>query len=89
MESSKEPVVLSSKIISSAVKTEEKPSLMHEAIERPETLIGTTYKISPPDDISQHSLYITINDVLLNEETASEQMKASKYMLFRRTAILH
>ena len=73
MESSKEPIVLSSKIVSSAVKAEEKPSLMHEAIERPETLIGTTYKISPPDDISQHSLYITINDVLLNEGTASEQ----------------
>ena len=74
MESSKEPIVLGSKIVSSNVVTDTiTHELMHEAIERPETLVGTTYKISPPDDISQHSLYITINDVLLNEGTEQEQ----------------
>ena len=61
-------------IINSFVKTkepivaEEKETQgMHEAIERPDTLVGTTYKISPPDDISAESLYITINDILVGD----------------------
>jgi hypothetical protein len=37
---------------------------MHEKIERPETLEGTTYKIKTPE--SEHALYVTINDVVLN-----------------------
>jgi hypothetical protein len=37
---------------------------MHEAIPRPEYLQGTTYKIKTPQ--SEHALYITINDMVLN-----------------------
>ena len=37
---------------------------MHEKIERPETLEGSTYKIKTPE--SEHALYVTINDVVLN-----------------------
>jgi len=41
-----------------------------EKTQRPEMLVGSTYKIKPP--ISDHALYITINDILLNQDTAQE-----------------
>lgn len=44
--------------------------VMNEHIERPEFLLGTTYKIKPP--VSEHALYITINDILLNPGTDHE-----------------
>ena len=40
---------------------------MHEKIERPEMLLGSTYKVKTP--LSEHALSITINDVILNEGT--------------------
>ena len=43
---------------------------MHEKIERPEMLLGSTYKVKTP--LSEHALYVTINDVVLNEGTAHE-----------------
>lgn len=43
---------------------------MHEKIERPDMLLGSTYKIKTPQ--SEHALYITINDVLLNSGTKHE-----------------
>jgi hypothetical protein len=43
---------------------------MHEKLERPEMLLGSTYKIKTPQ--SEHALYITINDVLLNQGTEYE-----------------
>jgi hypothetical protein len=43
---------------------------MHEKIERPDMLLGSTYKIKTPQ--SEHALYITINDVLLNAGTEHE-----------------
>lgn len=43
---------------------------MHEAIERADLLPGTTYKLKTP--LSEHALYITINDILLNEGTPHE-----------------
>lgn len=43
--------------------------VMNETIERPQSISGTTYKISPPNS---NSLYITINNVILNEGTQSE-----------------
>lgn len=47
-----------------------KPVEMNENIERPEFLLGTTYKIKPP--VSEHAMYITINDIILNEGTDHE-----------------
>ncbi|MBA6348215.1 MULTISPECIES: NrdJb [unclassified Colwellia] len=41
-----------------------------ESTKRPEMLIGSTYKIKPP--VSDHALYITINDILLNQESDQE-----------------
>ena len=46
---------------------------MHEKIERPETLLGSTYKIKTP--LSEHALYVTINDVVLNAGTEHEQRR--------------
>src|SRR5690625_7982442 len=43
---------------------------MHEKLERPELLQGATYKIKTP--LSDHALYITINDVILNPGTDHE-----------------
>ena len=39
---------------------------MHEGVERPDTLSGTTYKIKPQN--LDHAVYITINDMVLNNE---------------------
>jgi hypothetical protein len=46
---------------------------MHEKIERPEMLLGSTYKIKTP--LSDHALYVTINDVVLNAGTEHEQRR--------------
>lgn len=43
---------------------------MHEKVERPELLLGSTYKIKTP--LSEHALYITINDIVLNPGTEHE-----------------
>lgn len=45
--------------------------VMHESIKRPEILLGSTYKIQTP--LSEHALYVTINDIILNENTTNEQ----------------
>jgi len=46
---------------------------MHEKLERPEMLVGSTYKIKTP--ISDHAMYVTINDIVLNEGTRYEQRR--------------
>jgi hypothetical protein len=43
---------------------------MHEQIERPESLVGSTYKIKSP--LFEHAMYVTINDIVLNQGTAHE-----------------
>jgi hypothetical protein len=43
---------------------------MHEKVERPDMLVGSTYKIKTP--LSEHSLYVTINDIILNLGTEHE-----------------
>lgn len=48
----------------------DKPIQMNENIERPDFLLGTTYKIKPP--VAEHAMYITINDIILNEDTDHE-----------------
>ena len=46
---------------------------MHESLERPETLVGSTYKIKSP--LFEHALYVTINDIVLNAGTKYEQRR--------------
>jgi len=44
---------------------------MHESVERPEMLVGSTYKIKTP--LTEHALYVTINDMVLNEGTEHQR----------------
>src|SRR6476646_4451934 len=44
-----------------------------EEVQRPEMLIGSTYKIKTP--VSDHAMYVTINDIILNEGTPYEQRR--------------
>ena len=46
---------------------------MHENLGRPEELHGSTYKVKTP--LSDHALYITINDIVLNQGTDHEQRR--------------
>lgn len=43
---------------------------MHEKLKRPEFLEGSTYKIKTPT--SEHAIYVTINDVILNHGSDHE-----------------
>ena len=46
---------------------------MHEKLERPEVLVGSTYKVKTP--ISDHAMYVTINDIILNQGTEHEKRR--------------
>ena len=46
---------------------------MHERIERPEVLIGSTYKIKSP--LVEHAMYVTINDIVLNAGSEHESRR--------------
>lgn len=67
------------KIIGYNLKREEQPAepvkpkrvVMHEEIARPDELRGYTYKIKTP--LSDHAMYITINNIVLNLDTEHEQ----------------
>jgi hypothetical protein len=56
-----------------AARKESNVIWMHEKVERPEVLIGSTYKIKTP--VSDHAMYVTINDIVLNEGTPYEQRR--------------
>jgi len=47
--------------------------------ERPEELLGATYKIKPPT--SEHALYVTINDIVVNPGTDQEQRRPFEMLL--------
>lgn len=70
-------IKIDKKIVGYSVETgDQKPGAednvvhMHERVERPEMLVGSTYKIKTP--LSEHALYVTINDIILNEGTEHE-----------------
>lgn len=46
---------------------------MHEKLERPDELVGNTYKIKTP--LTEHALYVTVNDIILNEGTEHEKRR--------------
>ncbi len=46
---------------------------MHEKLERPEMLVGSTYKVKTP--VSDHAMYVTINDIVLNQGTEHEKRR--------------
>ena len=62
-------------IVTSGVSTTDSTRInikknIDETIKRPQKLTGSTYKIKNP--ASKHALYITINDIILNENTSYE-----------------
>ncbi len=83
------PVKIEKKIVSYNVVNNEEPVIdapevaleenesnivhMHEKVARPEMLLGSTYKIKTP--LSEHALYVTINDIVLNHETPHEMRR--------------
>jgi len=54
-------------------QTESKVIRMHEKLERPEMLVGSTYKVKTP--VSDHAMYVTVNDIVLNEGTEYEKRR--------------
>lgn len=70
-------IKIESKIISQTIKQPSKQDYnvesMHEKLARPERLLGSTYKIKTPQ--SEHALYITINDMILNMGTEHEERR--------------
>lgn len=46
---------------------------MGEPLSRPDILVGSTYKIKTP--VTEHALYITINDVLMHDGTPQEHRR--------------
>lgn len=58
---------------------------MHEKLERPEMLLGSTYKVKTP--LSEHALYITINDVILNQDTDHELRRPFEVFINSKTWI--
>lgn len=46
---------------------------MHEKLERPDALVGSTYKLKTP--LTEHALYVTINDLVLNPDTEHEKRR--------------
>ena len=60
-------------VIETPPEADSKVIRMHERLERPEVLIGSTYKVKTP--VSDHAMYVTINDIVLNEGTRHEQRR--------------
>lgn len=71
-------LTIDSKIVGFSVDSEDKaanefkPDQMHEAVKRHDVLAGATYKLKTPEHVSAHSMYITINDIILNKGTPHE-----------------
>ena len=73
------PIKIEKKIVGYVLKKplEEVPAKpvereeMHELVARPDELRGYTYKIKTP--LSDHAMYITINNIVLNVATEHEQ----------------
>jgi hypothetical protein len=64
--------------IATEVEVEEQQLLaevvhMHESVKRPEMLVGSTYKVKTP--VTEHAMYITINDIILNEGSQHEKRR--------------
>ena len=91
MSENKDPVKITSKIIGVAVAkpVEQAPNepapmvvqrqTLTEKVARPESLQGRTYKLKPPG--AEHALYLTVNDIVLNEGTEHESRQPFEIFL--------
>ncbi|UCC56921.1 MAG: NrdJb [Gammaproteobacteria bacterium] len=62
--------VAANEVQATPAKQEDNVVQLHEKLKRPEMLIGSTYKVKTP--LSEHALYVTINDIILNAGTENE-----------------
>ena len=69
----KKPAQVSSARLALSASGDGKVVRMHEGLERPNRLEGTTYKVKTP--VSDHAMYVTINDMVLNEGTPDERRR--------------
>lgn len=60
-------------VVDKAAPAAPSPSTVHESLARPDRLPGATYKVKTP--LSDHALYITINDIILNPGTGIESRR--------------
>ncbi|NOT68443.1 MAG: NrdJb [Methylophilaceae bacterium] len=56
-----------------AAKAASNVKQVEDMLSRPEKLVGNTYKIKTP--VTEHALYITINDILMDEGTQQEHRR--------------
>ena len=66
----REPEAAEESVAVAPVVEEDNVVHLHEKLERPDMLVGSTYKIKTP--LSEHALYVTINDIILNPGTQHE-----------------
>lgn len=67
----RDPKAKQEEIVAPAVEEQESSVVhMNESLARPEMLVGSTYKIKPGG--MEHAMYVTINDIILNEDTEHE-----------------
>lgn len=100
MSEDKKAISINSKIVSVALaKPPEAPvtvpepivvrEQLTEKILRPEVLQGRTYKIKPPEHILSHALYLTINDIVLNEGTIDQSQQPFEIFLTSKDTASH
>lgn len=63
-------IKINKKIKTVSVQSGPKIEKMQESWKRPDMLLGATYKLKPPG--TDHAMYITINDTILNQGTEHE-----------------
>ncbi len=73
VDTAEEAVKADPAVIEVSEPEEAKVIRMHEKLERPDMLIGSTYKVKTP--VSDHAMYVTINDIVLNEGTDFEKRR--------------
>ena len=63
-----EKKIVSYSVVDKKEETQEAPAevvQIGEPLARPDKITGSTYKVKTP--VTEHALYITINDVIMNE----------------------
>ena len=53
-----------------------------EPLGRPDQITGSTYKVKTP--VTEHALYITINDIVMNEGTPKNTVAHLKFLLIQK-----
>jgi len=71
-----EKKIVSYSVVDKKEETQESPAevvQIGEPLARPDKITGSTYKVKTP--VTEHALYITINDVIMNEGTEQEHRR--------------